>query len=508
MGLAVGFGFQGSRGLFETTEGRYAEVAREMVESGDFLEPTLDQTPHWTKPPAAYWGIAAGVALLGDNAWGARLSHAIELILTAAVVLLIGRALYDPGTGLLAGLVYATSLLPAAGAAAISADMPLALVEALAVLCWARAIRAGTTRRGAAWVAAMWAAFGAAFLVKGPAGLLPLLPIVVFHVRLRSRANAGEGAGGVPSLASAAGIGLAAVVGLWWYVLVSLRHDGLLHYFVMEEVVARNVTATANRNPEWYGPVAIYLPVLLLAPGPWIWQAWRGARSWWVDGRGGGRPAPGLRRVADTLLRGRGPGAFLALWLALPLGVFALSRSRLPLYLLPLYPAIAIAIARLAIRRSGTARALRVGVRTAIAGAAAIVLVKGVLARVPDGNDMRRLSRAIEAAAPPCAEPWILDEPRLYGLQFYLGGSLRRVSSGGLEPWASATLEQLAADQRRSRNPVLIVAGDGDASSIRAAAAPERVERVALGYGRSAYVLPADRGGTRCDARPPVQSPV
>ena len=62
------FAFQGSRGLYETSEGCYAECAREMIESGNYLEPTLGYRPHWTKPPMTYWAIAAGIRLAGLKA--------------------------------------------------------------------------------------------------------------------------------------------------------------------------------------------------------------------------------------------------------------------------------------------------------------------------------------------------------------------------------------------------------------------------------------------------------
>ncbi|MCK4510708.1 glycosyltransferase, partial [bacterium] len=65
----LAFAFQGSRGLYETTEGRYAESAREMLETGDWLVPRLDYEPHWTKPPLTYWALAGGMALLGENEW-------------------------------------------------------------------------------------------------------------------------------------------------------------------------------------------------------------------------------------------------------------------------------------------------------------------------------------------------------------------------------------------------------------------------------------------------------
>lgn len=72
--LLTAFSFQGARGLYETSEGRYAECAREMRETGNYLEPTLDYKPHWTKPPLTYWAMVAGMRLLGANAWGTRLA--------------------------------------------------------------------------------------------------------------------------------------------------------------------------------------------------------------------------------------------------------------------------------------------------------------------------------------------------------------------------------------------------------------------------------------------------
>src|SRR5439155_290350 len=63
-------------GLFEPTGTRYAEIAREMRASGDFLVPRLDGIPHFHKPPLAYWLTAAGFAACGVNEWGARLPPA------------------------------------------------------------------------------------------------------------------------------------------------------------------------------------------------------------------------------------------------------------------------------------------------------------------------------------------------------------------------------------------------------------------------------------------------
>ncbi|KPK99456.1 MAG: hypothetical protein AMK75_06425, partial [Planctomycetes bacterium SM23_65] len=85
LAVVLAFGFLGTRGLYETTEGRYAEAAREMIETGDWLVPRLDYEPHWAKPPLTYWALAGGMMLLGENEWGVRLAPALAYLVTVWV---------------------------------------------------------------------------------------------------------------------------------------------------------------------------------------------------------------------------------------------------------------------------------------------------------------------------------------------------------------------------------------------------------------------------------------
>jgi 4-amino-4-deoxy-L-arabinose transferase-like glycosyltransferase len=177
--------FQGSRGLYDHTEGRYAEIAREMIASGDYLEPTLDHVPHWAKPPLTYWAIAAGVRVLGRNAWGARFYDVFAFVITVLAVTVCARALWDGTTGFVAGLVYLSSFLPAAGANLATTDTLLAMWEALGVLFYVLAYRSPDRGRSRTWVRLMWLAFGLGFFTKGPPALLPLLALVAFHLHAR-----------------------------------------------------------------------------------------------------------------------------------------------------------------------------------------------------------------------------------------------------------------------------------------------------------------------------------
>lgn len=452
LALLVAFGFQGSRGLYESTEGRYAETALEMVQRGEYLEPTLAGRPHWTKPPMAYWPIAAGVALAGTSGWGARLSNAVVFCLTVLLVAGCGAALWDRTAAIVAGLVYASSPFPAGGAWAVSADTLLAFLEVLAVYLYLRARREQDAARARGWVRAMWIAWGLAFLTKGPAGLLPLVAVAVFE----------RGSGRRVRLGDAAGLAAFAVVAFSWYAWEGLRHSGLLTYYVRDEVLGRAVSNEFHRNPQWWKPFALYLPVLVLGQGAWLFF---GARTF----REERLFAP---RQVWARLRGRGQGSFLLLWLAIPLAVFWLSTSRLALYVLPLYAPIALAVARASTAGLAAPLALRRAAAFAVPSAIVIVLLKGavVYAAPPSAKDMRQLYAAVRAASGPGAEVRVFAEDQLFGLQFYLGGRLRRVSADGSEPWADERLDgALAAMRRAPERRHVLVSPSREAPALEAA---------------------------------------
>src|SRR4029453_4465043 len=98
--LLVGFGFLGSRGIWEPDEGRYTNVALNMLDSGDWLDPRRnDDVDHWTKPPLIYWAIAASTELFGRNPWAARLPVAISYLLSVALTWQLSRRLAPGAEG-------------------------------------------------------------------------------------------------------------------------------------------------------------------------------------------------------------------------------------------------------------------------------------------------------------------------------------------------------------------------------------------------------------------------
>ena len=140
--ILLAFGFLGSRGLWEPDEGRYVEVAREMVVAGDYVTPTLNRVPHFTKPPLTYWMIAAGLRLVGTTEWGARVGHGVAFAATALLVALLGERLAASPRGRWAGVVYATMLLPFLAGSVITPDTLLTLCQTFALFCFWRGWRA------------------------------------------------------------------------------------------------------------------------------------------------------------------------------------------------------------------------------------------------------------------------------------------------------------------------------------------------------------------------------
>ena len=327
----VAFGFQGTRGLTDPDEGRYCEVAREMLTSGDFLHPQLDGFPHYTKPPLTYWSLAASMAVCGQNEWAARLFQSLSYLATILLVAASGSALFGAGVGVLAVIVYATMALPFVAANIITTDTLLTLWEALAVFAFIRGRSATGPSARRLWPALCGLAFGLAFFTKGPPGLLFLAALLIY-----TRLPVGRHDRGAPLL-DGFGILLLLGVGLWWFLYLALTTKGITSYFLGDEVVGR-LAGEHHRNSGLMGAVKVYLPILALGTLPWsaTWiPAWRRLR----------KQAPELVRFWQAW-RHRPALTMLVLLILVPLFVFTLSRSRLPLYVLPLFIPIALLTAR------------------------------------------------------------------------------------------------------------------------------------------------------------------
>jgi len=147
--VVVAFAFQGTRAIFEPDEGRYTATAINMLESGDWLVPTLDgERPHLTKPPMVYWAIAASIGAFGYNEWAARLPGALAFVGTGLLLFGLGRR-FCPSRPYLPAVTWALSLAPMAGANVVSTDVLLMFFETAAMYAFVEAWqRDGATAAG------------------------------------------------------------------------------------------------------------------------------------------------------------------------------------------------------------------------------------------------------------------------------------------------------------------------------------------------------------------------
>jgi len=308
-------------GLWERDEGRYADVAREMLERRDFVTPRIDGAVFLDKPPLVYWVTAASLALWGRGETGARFGQ----ILFAAGVLLvtrrIGVLLSGRRRGNIALIVLASSLLFFAASHILTLDMGLAFFVALALLFFLKGYRAGP-HGGPAYLA-MFAAAAAAVLTKGPIGaVLPALTVTCFLIPRREWPRVRE----IPWVR---GILLFVSIVAPWFVAMSIANPEFPRYFFLHEHLERFAT-TVHRHPGkwWY-----YLAVLAAGLMPWSLML----------------PAHLVRfrsRLTDvSVILDREAPAFLWSWLAPGFLLFTLSQSKLALYVLPLIPAAALLLA-------------------------------------------------------------------------------------------------------------------------------------------------------------------
>ncbi|GAB1595072.1 ArnT family glycosyltransferase [Lysobacter claricitrinus] len=398
--IVTTFAFLGMRGIWDPDEGRYTNVALNMVDSGDWLIPRRSyEVEHWTKPPLTYWAIASSIKAFGSNAFAARLPSAFSHLLCVLLVGLMGRRL-APGNGVRAALVYAAMLFPFGASQMITTDYLLTATETLALWAFVEA-RFGVAHPKR-WLVLMWGAFGLAFLTKGPPGLLPLLPILLFDALTRTP--------GRPGVFRPVGLLLFVAIAAPWYIAVTQKTPGLMGYFLGSEVVGRVATDEFKRHGEWYGWFAIYAPTLVIGTLPWsraLWRWMRGlraqVRAWRADA---------ATRLADA------HWLLPTLWALVPLLIFCIARSRLPLYILPLFAPLALLV---------TLQSLRDGRAMPRPGAMlvwALVMLglKIASAHYPTHKDAREWSRAIrDRTTGRVEEVLFVEDMARYGVHLHSG---------------------------------------------------------------------------------------
>jgi 4-amino-4-deoxy-L-arabinose transferase len=327
----------------------------------------------------------------------------------------------------LPALVYATFIFPLGAANIVTTDTLLALWEtaqlaAFVGLWWADSDR--DARRMRLW---LWFAAALAFLTKGPPGLLVLAGCLVFAI-------VDQGWRGLRRTCHWDGLLLFAVLGGSWYAAAVISEPDVLHYFFVEEVVNRVASDKMHRNAEWYGGFKIYVPTLLIGMLPWLpfavvrifHRGWSATRADWKTSRA---------------------AKLLTLCIVVPLIVFMIARSRLPLYVLPLFAPLAVLCAYV-LAPIDLSTVLRRGALAVWC----LLLVGGrvFFAHVDNQTDDRLLANSLmsELPAKPSEIAFVDTAPR-YGVRFYLGSTIERLTLPGHASKESSEplLEEMESDE-------------------------------------------------------------
>ncbi len=316
------FGALDERELFNPDEGRYAEIPREMVASGDWITPRLNGLKYFEKPALQYWITAAAYRLLEEHEWTARLWPAVSGLLTLLLVYSIARRLTGARSGVVAALLLASTFQFFLFSQVLTLDMGLTFFLTLAVSAFlaSQDLRSTPSERGN-WTLVMWAAMGLAVLSKGLVGVvLPALALLCYVLMSRDWKLAGRlrwGLGSVTFL----------VITLPWFAWVQLRNPEFFQFFFVREHFARYALDEHHRSGPWY----YFLVILLVGALPWSFAYAKGFLGAWRA------PPPAHLQV--------NPFRLLSLWIAVIAVFYSASASKLPGYILPLYPALAVLLA-------------------------------------------------------------------------------------------------------------------------------------------------------------------
>lgn len=343
----------GTRQLAEPDEGRYAEIPREMLASGDWVTPRLNGFKYFEKPALQYWATAVAYRLFGVNERSSRLYAATLAFLTVPLLFWLGLRLYGAATGLVAALMLGGSLMWSGLGHINTLDTALAFWLTLALAAFLVSqqaqTRAGSARR---WLWLAWAAIALAVLQKGLVALaLPGAAIVAYTLlqrdwRLLQRLRLLEGAL------------ILLLIAAPWFVMVSLQNPEFAWFFFVHEHFMRFLTKVHQRyEPWWY-----FLPILVAGLLPWLVAVARSLRSSWS------------RDAATGFHNER----MLLLWPAVTLLFFSLSDSKLPPYIVPMLPPLLLLAARWLVIEGVTA--LRHSVLPVAAAMAVLLMGAGAAA--------------------------------------------------------------------------------------------------------------------------------
>jgi 4-amino-4-deoxy-L-arabinose transferase-like glycosyltransferase len=308
------------RPLFNPDEGRYAEIPREMLSSGDWVIPQLNGLDYIEKPPLQYWATASLYRIFGVSEVSARLYTALTALGTIALVGLLATRTGGRDVGWRAAAVLSGMIMVVALGQVLTLDMSLTFYMTAGLTGFFLAQRPGEA--DLKWMLMAWIATALGVLTKGlVAAAIPAAVLVIYSLWSRDFSPWRK-------LNLVWGLPLFLVITVPWHWLAARRLDDFLQFFFVREHLARFLTPISDREEPWW----FFGYVFLIGTVPWTVPALRVVVTGWRSRVAGGPFSPSL---------------FLWIWVIFVCVFFSLSDSKLMPYILPAMPALALLIAML-----------------------------------------------------------------------------------------------------------------------------------------------------------------
>ncbi|WP_374516782.1 glycosyltransferase family 39 protein [Undibacterium squillarum] len=351
--LLFWFYMLGARVLVPTDEGRYAEMAREMLATGDWITLRLNGIKYFEKPPLQNWMNALTFAVFGLGEWQARLWTGLTALLGIVSVGFTAAKLYDRRTGWIAALMLATGFYWAGMGHVNSLDMGISgffAVSLCALILGQRDGVAASEQRN--YMLLCWAAMALATLSKGligivlPGAVLTLYTIITRDWRMWLRLHLGKG------------ILLFLAITAPWFILIALRNPEHPHFFFIHEHFDRFTSGVHKRGGPWY----YFIPLMVLGILPWLGYLFSSVAAGWKKE---------TSRFQPLLMAW--------IWAIFFFVFFSVSGSKLPGYIVPIFPALALIGARQAAQGGEVWQKMSL----VTAGLLGVALIAGVQWKLP-----------------------------------------------------------------------------------------------------------------------------
>jgi 4-amino-4-deoxy-L-arabinose transferase-like glycosyltransferase len=296
----------GDYSLKEPDEGRYAEIPREMNELHDYIVPHLNYVRYFEKPPLLYWATATSFKLFGTNEWAFRFPNALCAFLCVIFLYFFIRRWFNEQTAFLSSVILITSFSFLAMARIVTTDMLFTLSLFLSLLLFYGYYR----EKKSFLIYLFYVATAAATLAKGPVALILMGGTILIFLFTEHNFRF------ITEMKLIKGLAIYLTITLPWIIAISLREKEFLYFFFMDQHILRFLTSKHQRS----GPIYYFLPVFFGGMFPWSIFIPRALVNTW--------------KIKELRL--------MLIWASVVFVFFSISGSKLPPYILPLFPPMAI----------------------------------------------------------------------------------------------------------------------------------------------------------------------